>query len=442
MYQDTYGVDNEWESDDSDDSVEEIQIKRYLNPSLESGLLQAKALQGTHIGVKKQRGYYQLSDLRHAVINQKQFGYEGHHYDVEVRTDLHRSTPKLTHNAINRELDKEQKRRTKIEAETRKQAKSSLTGLNNEYKENLNISEKKIKEDEANERHELSIIKDEVQVEMGRKQSVRAIEGESEEERKRQIKLLKAMTSEAEKTPSITELVDGMADTNHKKQIIQQDLNEAFARLCDDQDELTIEYRKALTELLDESMITLSLMLDRDKTKQLSCEEQMERIKKQYDLIYDKMKWENLNRFDEVMFDLRRIFKKVEQLEDEEDRKYRERQAELKAMVQEELLRKYARKWVEKATANERMRRLKEDLGEPKDKDPMKETMKTVIMRMQRQMILNKFKGNWVDPMATGQKSVERDDEDYEEESDYDKKLRLMRTKNRRQSRVAKGIAD
>lgn len=57
---------------------------------------------------------------------------------------------------------------------------------------------------------------------------------------------------------------------------------------------------------------------------------------------------------------------------------------------------RYAKKWIDKATANERLRRLKEDFGESDEKDPMKETMKVVIMRMQRQMILNKFKGNWV----------------------------------------------
>ncbi|XP_060075857.1 uncharacterized protein LOC132555526 [Ylistrum balloti] len=425
------------DTDSESESIEEFQIKRYLNKDFGQGIKQAKALQNTHSGIKKQPGFYKLQDRKHWSQDGK--SYAGKHWDVEGAVPLGRATRRLTIHHINAEVNKEKARKVTLEESEKTIASQTLSPLNEEFNDTLRFSEKKMKTKEASMKNQQAKVKDDMQLQLLHYTHAGLVAMETEEERYNQIKLLRAMLSNVDKSPSVEDLVDAMAETNQKRSYINRDLEEAFGKLIEDERSLDDDYREAMMEMLDESLIRVVLNKDRDITKKMSEDEQKERVMEQNNLFKDQQRAKAMKNFEKVLADMKRIYQQVLDEEEEIEERYKDKVRELKFKVQEELVRKIAVKWVQKACADEKTRRIQEfeNAGTTKNKVAW-EAMKNLMSRVQRQMILSKFDGKWIDFKEKEKAKMH----ELFPETDQDRKIREMRTKSRRPSCVVRGGDD
>ncbi|OWF40944.1 caldesmon-like [Mizuhopecten yessoensis] len=427
------------DSDSDSDSIEEFQIKRYLNRDFGQGIRQAKNLQNNYSGIKKQPGFYELRDRKQKSLDEKT--YSGNHWDVEGMAPMARATRRLTLHHINAEVDKEKDRKVHFEETEKLMASEALSPMNKEFDDTMKFSGKKMKTETASVKNHQAKVKDDMQLQLLNYTHAGLVAMETEEERFHQIKLLRAMLSNVDKSPSVEDLVDAMSETNQKRTYINRDLEEAFGRLVDDEKCLDDDYRGAMMEMLDESLIRIVLNMDRDVTKKLFEDEQKERVMEQNNLLKDKERAKAIQNFDKVLDNMRRMYQQVLEEEERIEESYKEKVRELKSRVEEELVRKIAAKWVEKACADEKTRRIQECENVDREKNVAWESMKNLMSRVQRQMILSKFDGKWVDFKEEARKEKAKIIE-LLPETNQDRKMREMRTRSRRPSCVVRGDED
>lgn len=412
-------------------------MKRYMNTNFGHSIQQAKNLQNTHSGIKPQPGFYELCDRKHWSLDTKT--YRGKHWDVKEVVPLRRSTRRLTIHNVNAEVDKEKARKVQKEEIEKKEAVQTLTPVNKELKDTVHFSEKKMKAEEASTKNHQAKVKDDMQLQLLHFTHAGLVAMETEEERLYQIKLLRGMLNNMDRSPSVEDLVDAMAETNQKRTYINRDLEEAFGRLVEEEKELDDDYREAMMEMLDESLIKVILNMDREVTKRLSEEEQKDRVMEQNNLLKDKKRAKAMQNFEKVLSDMKRIYRQVLEEEERIEETYRDKVREVKSRMQEELLRKFAAKWVEKACADEKSRRIQEFENSDNRKNVAWESMKNVLSRVQRQMILSKFDGKWIDFKEEATKEKTKKVNLQVPETEHDRKIRQMRTRVRRPSCVVRG---
>ncbi|XP_046568653.1 interaptin-like [Haliotis rubra] len=431
--------------EDSDtDSVEEVQITRYLNQGLLQGLQQAKACNDVKLGVKRQTGYYHLKDRKHAVITPKVVAYDGKHWDLTVSNRLHRATPRLTAYAIEREIAREQLQQVKSEESRQQAASRVLQGLHAEFQDR--ITQSLVLEQEILERmkNNLAVLKDDAHCELMRKHNIKHFDEEAEIERERQVAMVEIFNG-CMKSPnmsrSVENMLGGIAESNHRKSIVQQDLTEAFARYNEEEVEADSEYKDAMMEMMDESLNTLRQMFNKNNTKRLEEDERRQRLvdlkKQSKDPNFRRQRKE----FDGVMNDLHNAFDNLKQQEMTASSEFETLMSDRKECVLQELRRGYAARWVDKISAREKARRIQEEENLLLQKDPYRDQLLKVVSRVQRQMILQKFAGRWIN--LAGARKIEEEIDDLEGiENDRDKKLKATRIRARRPSCVVSGIGD
>ncbi|XP_033731530.1 uncharacterized protein LOC117321174 [Pecten maximus] len=427
-------------SSDSDSDNEEFQIKRYMNTDFGQSIKQAKTLQNHYSGIKPQPGFYELCDRKHWSLGTK--SYCGKHWDVEGVTPLARSTRRLTLHNVNTEVDKEKARKIQKEDSEKREASQTLCPMNKEFNDTVHFSEKKMRAEAASMRNHQAKIKDDMQLQLLNFTHAGLVALETEEERFNQIKLLRAMLNNVNKSASIEDLVDAMSETNEKRNHINRDLEEAFGRLVEEEKDLDDDYREAMMEMLDESLIRVILNMDRDVTKKMFEDEKKERVMEQNNLLKDKKRAKAMKNFEEVLDDMRRIYQQVLDEEERIEESYKDKVREVKTRMQEELVRKFAAKWAEKACADEKTRRIQEFENPGTKKNVAWESMKNLMSRVQRQMILSKFDGKWIDFKEEAKKEKAKRHETLVPETEQDKKIRQIRTRSRRPSCVVRGDDD
>lgn len=425
------------DSDSDSDSVEEIQIKKYMNTDFGQAIRQVIALQNSHSGIKKQPGFYELRDRKQRQLDGKY--YDGQHWPVSNWKQCARATRRLTQKCIDEEVDKERERRIPLEDTEKETAVKVLKVMHQEFNDTMQFSKKKMKSEEGTAKNHHAKVKDDMQMQLLNFTHAGLAAMETEQERVNQIKLLRAMLSNADKSPSVEDLVDSMSSTNQKRNYINRDLEEAFGRLQDDEKDLDDDYRVAMMEMLDESLIKVVLDQDREITRKMFEEEQLERVKEEHTLKKDKIKERAIEAFQKVHQDMKRVYQQVLDEEEKIEESYKDKVREIKSRVQDELTRKMARRWIERACADEKTRRIKEFAVGPK-KNVAWDSMKNLMNRVQRQMILSKFDGKWVDLKQAAKK--EKCTDTLQPETDQDRKMREMRTGSRRPSCVVRGDDD
>ncbi|XP_067668660.1 trichohyalin-like [Haliotis asinina] len=431
--------------EDSDtDSVEEVQITRYLNQGLLQGIQQAKACTDVKLGVKRQTGYYQLKDRKHAVMTPKVVAYDGKHWDLTVSNRLHRATPRLTAYAIEREVAREQLQQVKSEESRQQAASRVLQALHAEFHDRITQSQALEQEILEKMKNDLAVVKDEAHCELMRKYNIKHFDEEIETERERQIAMVEIFNG-CMKSPnmsrSVENMLGGFAEANHRKSIVQQDLVEAFARFNEEEVEADSEYKDAMMEMMDESLNTLQQMFNKNNTKRLEEDERRQRLielkKQSKDPNFRKQK----NEFDGVMNDLHKAFDNLKQQEMTASSEFETLMSDRKECVLQELRRRDASRWADKISAKEKARRIQEEENLLRQKDPYRDKMLKVVSRVQRQMILQKFAGRWIN--LAGARKNEEDMDDLEDiENDRDRRLKATRMRARRPSCVVSGIAD
>lgn len=423
--------DEDSDSDWSDsDSVEEIQIKRFLNKDFGESIKQAKYQQDSHKGVKPQKSHYYLLKCQK---NPSQ--YDGKHWDVAADNHFERSTRRLTKRRIDTAVDKEQSMQMNEGKHRWLQARKSLTPMTNEFKEVMCISEKMQIVNNACQQSKSAKVKDEVQGQLVRKSNIERVSKETEQERHDQIRILRSMAPNANRSASTEDLVKSMAETNKRRSVINRDLEEACLRLMDSEEVMDNSYQSAMMEMLDESLIKVVFMFDRNKTKALFEEEKIQRIRDFNNLFRDKLRGKAIKNYDSVLTDVKQLARLIKLEEEAKEHSQQSLVKELKTEVQEELMRKVSRKWAEQVMAAERSRRIQEMEMSMKRTNQAKEDTKQMMSRIQRQMIIEKFGGKWI----VAHKNLNKKKQGTEEntaETAQDRKLRSMRMNFRRPSGV------
>lgn len=431
----------ESDSESESDSVEEVQIKRFLNKDFGASIKQAKGQLASHKGVKSQQGHYHILKLEK---NKKL--YDGKHWNVDVGRQFERSTRRLTTQTITKAVGEEQSRQVSDAKQRRTRARKSLTPLVAEFKGILRFSEKMQTVNNVSQQKRAAAIKEEIQQELVRKKNRERIANEIEQERREQIRLLRAMAPNAKRSVSKEEMLKSMAETNNRRSMINRDLEEASSRLKDSEEAMTNKYHLAMGEMLDESLIKVVQTFDRSKTRALCEEEKIRKIREQNKKqnSKDKTKIKDTRLYDGVMNDLKRLSQLVKLEESATESTQKTKIKELKTECQEELMRKISRKWAEQVTATERVRRIQEIEMNLNRMDDAKEDMKNMMSRIQRQMIIERFGGKWITQTpvnmhrqracgeSAGESAMRKD------QSEQDRKLRSIRMKCRRQSCVVR----
>ncbi|XP_061190725.1 meiosis-specific nuclear structural protein 1-like [Saccostrea echinata] len=421
-------------SSSGSDSTEEVVVHRYLKQDLKSGVAQGRALLRRHGGIKAQPCHYQLRDCRHAVLDHKGHGYQGKHWETSVLSNnLEKSTRRLTINAVNREMDEEQKKRAFYEAETARLAKEIIEPLLAEYNDTITISMREMAADERVQAHHQEMVKDTVQGELVHKENAKRVQQMSEEEREYQIKLLMAMKDDAMKTASIDSLVDKMAETNYKRSLINTDLEEASERLQEDEKETNMEYNKAVGELLDQSLVTVVHENHRDMLREQAEQARQEKIKMQKNLENDKTAKHIQHKYSRALKKLTAMYHELESKDQKEEEALKQYLEDVKFSAQEDIVRMVSRKWTSRMYSEEKSRRIHEEEETIDQENPARNAMLNLMNRVQRQMMLQKFKGKWIN--VTNKKKSERVEKE-ENLSEHDRKLRMLRTKNRKETKV------
>ncbi|XP_050395573.1 uncharacterized protein LOC126814466 [Patella vulgata] len=222
-----------------------------------------------------------------------------------------------------------------------------------------------------------------------------------------------------------------MAENNQKRSTVQTDLLEAFARYEEDEGDVDTEYDAAMFEVMDESLNSLTQMFSRQKSRRLSLDEQNRRIRDLNGLMKDSAFQSSMSSYNKVMGNLRNAFQRVWKQEDEIDAETKRLAVERRLLMQEQLVRKHATKWVNAASAKERQRQIQDFEVSRYKSDPFRDAVKLALAKAQREMILQKFNGKWVDT-----RTAPGDGTPKEELSEYDKKMKAMRMKSRRKSCV------
>ncbi|XP_041353006.1 trichohyalin-like [Gigantopelta aegis] len=426
-------VVSDHDSDSDTDSIEEVQITKYFQKGLLEGIQQAKAQQSAHTGIRRQRGFYHLRDCKHALLEEKSRAYTGRHYDVDVNHSLQRATHRLTKHFIDHEVNREQARRIYFQDKIQKDAQGVLSALNKEFKSSLNTStEKELAEIHAT-KHKQELMKDALQIEMMRKYNTKAMNAEMENERLRQIELFKTMKSDAEKSVSVEDLMEALTETNQKKSFVHRDIVEGFSKYQEDEEDLEDEYQKAMHEVMDETLTGLVFKFKRPEHRHMEEEEKQRRMEEMAKATCDENMQISLGKFDGVMEDLKEAFSRVQKQEEEIESEIKHETEEKKEDLLSELRRDFGKKYAEKACAQEKSRRIKEaEEMIHHEPDPQIEKVKKDMVRIQRQMILQKFGGKWINMQreSTSKKT--------EPETEYDKKIRQIRTTLRRDTGVLK----
>ncbi|XP_046371935.2 uncharacterized protein LOC124145975 [Haliotis rufescens] len=431
--------------EDSDtDSVEEVQITRYLNQGLLQGLQQAKACSDVKLGIKRQTGHYHLKDRTHAVITPKIVAYGGKHWDITVSNKLHRATPRLTAYAIEREIAQEQLKQVKSEEARQKAASGVLQGLNAEFQDRINRSLALEQEILEKMKNDLAVVKDDALCELTRKHNIKHFDEEIEIERERQVAMVEIFNG-CMKSPhmsrSVENMLGGIADSNHRRSIVHQDLMEAFARYTEEELEADSEYKGAMMEMMDESLITLQQMFNKNNTKRLEEDERRRRLADLKKQSKDPNFRSQKSHFDSVMGDLNHAFDMLKQQEMAESSHLQSLMSDRKESVLQELRRRCAARWAEKMSAKEKARRIQEEDSLLRQKDPQRDYMLKVVARVQRQMILQKFAGRWIN-LSVARKDEEEMVDLEGLENNHNQKLKVTRMKARRPSCVVSGNGD
>ncbi|XP_056004082.1 trichohyalin-like [Ostrea edulis] len=432
------GMETSSSNESDSDSVDEVVIQRYLKQDLKSGLTQGKALLRRQGGIKAQPGHYQLNDCRHAVVNYKGLGYQGKHWEASSQTgNLERATRRLTAHAVDREMDEEQRKRAFHEAETARLARQIIQPLLDEFNDTITISVREMAAEKRVQTHQQEVVKDTVQCELVHKENAKLVDRMAEEEREHQLKLLLAMKDDTAKTASIDSLVDSMAETNHKRSLVNTDLEEASERLKDDEKETDVEYNKAVGELLDQSLLTVVHENHRDMLREQAEQARKEKIEMQKILENDKTVSANQRKFSRALKRLVATYNELESKMRTEEESLRQYNEDLKFSVQEDIVRMARIKWTNKVFSEEKSRRILEEEESIHKENPARNAMMNMMNRVQRQMMLQKFKGKWVN--ITSKKKADNVDKDDEENlTERDRKLRMIRTKNRKETKVVR----
>ncbi|ESO95066.1 hypothetical protein LOTGIDRAFT_232173 [Lottia gigantea] len=419
-------------SDSDTDSEDEIQIKKYFNNDLLSAIKQAKHAQESRSGIKRAPGHHLLRNKKQVVIVKRIKAYDGRHWNVDCDNSLERATKRLTINAVIAEEDKEQLRRVKEEENTSEQARKVLLDLHAEFFANMSLSKWRQAAEEAEETFDVQSQLSDVQCQLVRQANSKDIDNQTEEEKFRQLKLVTQMNNKATRTLSQEDLLIAMAESNRKKIIVQTDLVEAFARYEDEKSNVTQEYNTAMFEVMDESLNSIKQMFNKRKTRRESLVEQNRRVADLKPLMKERTYQRYMHHYNIVMSNLRNAFKKVRAREEEIEAESRRITEERKVIMQEQLVRKHAMKWVTFAFAKERQRQITECEEKAFKSDPFYDAVKLALAKVQREMILHKFNGKWVDKRKT---STEMPVEGLTE---HDRMLKTMRMKSRRKSCVVK----
>ena len=423
------------DSESDTDSVEEVQITKYFQKGLLHGIQQAKAEQSAHTGIKRQRGYYHLKDCRHALPEERPKAYTGRHYDVEINTNLQRATHRLTKHFIDNEVNREQARRIYFQDKIQKDAKTVLSPLNKEFKFNVHTStEKELAEMHASKKKQ-ELIKDDVQIELMRRHNTKVMKEEMEKERQRQLQLFKAMKTDAERSASVEDLVEALTEINQKREIVHRDILEGFAKYQEEEEDMEVEYQKAMHEVMDEALTGLVLKFARPEHRHMAEEEQQRRIEEMANASRDGKMQVALGKFDNVMEDLMQAFSRVQKEEEEIESELKHETEKKKEELLYELRRNFAKKYAQRVCAQEKLRRIREAEEMLHHKpNPEIERMKKEMVRIQRQMILQRFGGKWINLHRASKSKAET----TEPETEYDRKIRQIRTALRRETCVKK----
>nr|XP_022310178.1 trichohyalin-like [Crassostrea virginica] len=424
-------------SSDTDSAFEEeVVVQRYLKQDLKSGLAQGKALLRHHDGVKPQPGHYKLRDCCHAVVDHKAHGYQGKHWETSKKSgNLEKATRRLTTQAVDQEMDHERKRRAKREEELSQMAKAIIQPLLEQFNDTLIISQREMAAEQRLLAHQQESVKDSVQCELVCKENAKRVDKMAEEERQYQVKLLLAMKDDAMRTASIDSLVDSMAVTNQKRSLINTDLEEASERLQEDQQELDVEYNKACGEMLDQSLITVVQESHRDLINEQEEQARKEKMEFQEMVAKDKVASHYKHKFSKAVKKIAAMYKELEMEEKKEAETLMQKAEDVKFTAQEDIVRIVNTKVSSKLVHEEKVRRIKEEEQMLNEDNPARTAMMNLMNRVQRQMLLQKFKGKWVNITQKKKESTaEKQSEDNL--SEQDKKLRRMRTKNRKETKI------
>lgn len=421
------------ESDSDSDSIEEIQIRRYLG-SFSDRIRQAKVQIGIKSGLKRQPGHYHLRDRRHTDLEPRRQGYDGKNWEVSLPIQLQRSTPRLTRYMIGKLIKQEQKSRVQGDQEGQQMlAIKSLEPLVQEFKGIILYNSNRLAKERGHQIAEVEKLKDSVQWEMLRKKLIKQHSEEAEEERTQRIKVLNGLLDNDKRTPSIEDLLIGMAETNYKRSMLNKDLTEAQENLEHNKNEESNNYHTAMSEMLDESLGKVVHTFATNETKTLCAKEQIRQVAEQNN---QQNPSKNQKTKMEVLMELKKAFEKVETEEQRAKQKERTKLIDMKVAVQEELLRKVASKWVDVAIAEERSRRILE----ASNTNPTLNRMRHLVSRVQRQMLLEKFRGTWVNIAEKLEMETEAS-VDRKKETEVDKQLRRQRENQRRAIGVRSGVA-
>nr|XP_034321304.1 trichohyalin-like [Crassostrea gigas] len=420
------------------DSVEEVVVQRYLKQDLQSSLAQGRALIRQHHGIKPQPGHYRLKDCCHAVVDHKTHGYQGKHWETSGPTgNLEKGTRRLTTKAVDKEMDQERNWRAKREEKLSKLAREIIQPLLDDFNDTLVISKREMAAEDRLLTHHQESVKDSVQCELVCRENGRRVDEMAEKEREHQVRLLMAMKDDAMRTASIDSLVDSMAFTNQKRSLINTDLEEASERLQDDQKETDVEYNKAVGEMLDQSLITVVQESHKDSLKEQEEQARKEKIELQKMIENDKVAYQNQNRFSKAVNMIVAMYRDLEMKEHKEEEKMKQYVEDVKFTAQEDIVRIVNTKRTCSLYRKEKSRRIQEEEQLVTQDNPARAAMMNVMNRVQRQMLLQKFKGKWVN--ITNKKKAGRTEEQSEENlTERDKKLRMIRTKNRKETKVVR----
>lgn len=422
------------ESDSDTDSVEEVQVKKYLG-SFKEQLKQAKAQTCIKIGIKRQPGHYHLRDTRHAVLATQRPAYGGTHWDVDIPSHLQRSTPRLTRYAIRKAILREQERQLELGNEEKGlEALSKLENLNREFDNVMVYNYGRMGLEEDKKKSIVYENKDLLHWELMRKKFGKQQNEEMEEERQHRIKVLRGIYDNKHRTPSIENLVDGMTDTNFKRSLVNKNIEEAQLNLENKQEDVVKEYQLAMSEMLDESLAKVVHTFAANDTR-LAFENEKRRRMSEHPTNSNPTREQKIMKV--ALNNLVRAFNEVEAKENNEETKYQNKVIEQKTIMQEQLLRKVTTNIANKLVAEERARQIKE--AEENIEDPSRNALRHLVTRVQRQMLLQKFKGKWVN-LVKKPKAVE--DAERVNETEHDRKLRLQRESQRRSSCMIRGDED
>nr|XP_022307601.1 trichohyalin-like [Crassostrea virginica] len=332
-------------------------------------------------------------------------------------------------------MDHERKRRTKREEELSQMAMAIIQPLLEQFNDTLIISQREMAAEQRLLAHQQESAKDSVQCELVCKENAKRVDKMAEEERQYQVKLLLAMKDDAMRTASIDSLVDSMAVTNQKRSLINTDLEEASERLQEDQQELDVEYNKACGEMLDQSLITVVQESHRDLINEQEEQARKEKMEFQEMVAKDKVASHYKHKFSKAVKKIAAMYKELEMEEKKEAETLMQKAEDVKFTAQEDIVRIVNTKVSSKLVHEEKVRRIKEEEQMLNEDNPARTAMMNLMNRVQRQMLLQKFKGKWVNITQKKKESTaEKQSEDNL--SEQDKKLRRMRTKNRKETKI------